>query len=158
MPKPKTKDPKQIEEAKPPTLEPWMDQCHWMSPHGRCLLAATRDHYVTNFGKKNEASHWKWCTYHAICLLLHFHGNDFEDFENWVFMLSPGMSWFRKYTAQSIFKLIQGQLTQLEYINPSEDESPGKLLPPHENQRRLRELIASLASGMAIPRTEEVPF
>lgn len=143
-----------LEENKPPTLEQWMDQCQWISPFGRCLLRATRDAWIGT----EDRNHWKWCTWHSNCLALHYHGNDFEEFDRWVQGLSVS-SWFRKYKSQGIFALCQGNLVQLEWEAGYEptDISPGRMLPPHENQRMVREIVDKLAAQMAV-RDEEVPF
>lgn len=144
----------QLAEPKPPTLHPWMDQCQFIGPYGRCLLRATREGWID----RDDVTHYKWCSWHGICLSLHYHGNDFEEFDRWVGSLSRN-AWYRKYTPNSIFDLCQGKLRQPEWVEGygSEDKDPGRMLPPHENQRRLRELIENTVRGMSV-KEEEVPF
>ncbi len=139
--KPKGAKDRTDDTPQPPNLRSLMDQCQWVGPYGRCLLRATS--FRNSWVDEDGVVHWKWCTWHGNCVNLHWHGNDFTAFSNWRSGLSRTIVW-NKYTAESLFDLTQGKLRQAEYADGHgpEDNDPGRMLPPHQNAARLRDLIA----------------
>lgn len=114
------------------------DRCQWLGVHGKCQLRATAGSTWTEGGR----THWTYCGYHSTCARLRFHGNDFQSFVAWYSALPKQSSW-RRYSPGCLYDLLSGKPVPVRYAEDyqPEDNDPGRMLPPSENQARLRALI-----------------
>ncbi len=131
--------------AQVPTLLPEWDRCQWVGSWGRCLLRATRDSWF-----EAERTRYKFCPWHSDCGKLGWNARDFDSFDSWRASL-PRLSWWTRYTAGSVFDLVQGKLVQLTHAQGHRAWSPdpGRMLSQDGNQRRLRQLIDGLSRERA---------
>ncbi len=130
--------------AQVPTLLPEWDRCQWVGSWGRCLLRATRDSWF-----EAERTRYKFCPWHSDCGKLGWNARDFDSFDSWRACL-PRLSWWTRYTAGTLFDLVQGKLVQLTHAEGRRPEDivespqhvdPGRVLSQSENQRRLQSLM-----------------
>ena len=137
---PKVRGEKPEDTAPVPTLLPEWDRCQWVGSWGRCLLRATRDSWW-----EGERTRYKFCPWHSECGTLGYNARDFDAFDSWRASL-PRLSWWKRYTAGTLFDLAEGKLVQVGYAEGRrpEDVDPGRMLSQDENQRRLREVIDGL--------------